>query len=401
MNRSTLGNIVRICALASAALSCAVARAEYPVAARGDVVDDYFGEKVADPYRWMEDIDSPQTAAWVAAERACTAAEFTKIPERGAIRSRLRELWNFPKFGLPIKRGPLMFYTRNDGLQNQPVLFVVDGASGSPRALIDPNTLSRDGTVAVTVISPTDDGKLLGYGLATAGSDWNEFHVRDVASGRDLPDVIHWVKFSKLSWTHDGAGFYYCRFPEAAKGDKLFNRLSGRQCFYHRLGTEQSADRLVYEMRDHPDWIFETGVTDDGRYLIVEIEQNGKTQTAVSYADLGDPNSPRIDAPVVPLLDKFDAEYSVVGNSGPVLYVSTTLDAPKGRVVAIDLGSPAVSAWKTAVPQSEDSIEEVVLAGGKFVVSTLHDVQSRLSLFAVDGSALGQVALPGIGAVAG
>jgi prolyl oligopeptidase len=400
MNRSTLGLISKIVAVASAALACTAGAAEYPVAARGDHVDDYFGEKVADPYRWMEDIDSPQTAAWVAAERACTAAEFAKMPERAAIRSRLKELWNFPKFGLPQKRGSLMFFTKNDGLQNQPVLYVVDGASGTPRALIDPNTLSKEGTVAVTEISPSDDGRLLGYGLAVAGSDWNEFHVRDVATGRDLPDIVRWVKFSSLAWTHDGAGFFYCRFPETAKGDKLFDKLSGRQCFYHRLGTDQSADRLIFEMKDHPDWIFETDITNDGRYLIVTVEQNGKTQNAVSYADLGDPASPALGAPVVKLLDKFDATYSVVGDRGSMLYVLTTLDAPKGKVVSIDLGSPDPANWKTPVPQSADSIEQVVFAGGKFVVSTLHDVQSRLAVFGADGAALGEIALPGIGAVA-
>jgi prolyl oligopeptidase len=401
MNRSTLAAVTGIVAVYALAAAGPAAGAEYPAARRSAQVDDYFGEKVADPYRWMEQIDSPETKAWVMAERAYTGTEFARMPERAAIRSRLKELWNFPKFGLPEKRGSLMFYTKNDGLQNQPVLYVVDGPMGSPRALIDPNTLSKDGTVAVTEISPSDDGKLLGYGVAVSGSDWNEFHVRDVASGKDLPDTIRWVKFSGLSWTHDGAGFFYCRFPESAKGEKLFDKLEGRQCYYHRLGTGQSADRMVFEMKDHPDWFFSSDVTDDGRYLVLTVEQNGKIQNAVSYADLGDPSAPRLDAPVVSLLDAFDAHYDVVGNHGSVFFVSTSLDAPRGRVVAIDVFSPARASWKTVVPQSEDSIEEVVYAGGKLVVSTLHDVQSRLAVFATDGGALGEIALPGIGAVAG
>jgi prolyl oligopeptidase len=393
--------MLQICSIVAVACACTASAADYPAARRGSQVDDYFGEKVSDPYRWMEDIDSPETAAWVAGERAATAAEFAKIPERAAIRARLKELWNFPRFGLPVKRGSLMFFTKNDGLQNQSVLYVADGPAGAPRALIDPNALSTEGTVALTEISPTDDGRLLGYGLAKAGSDWNEFHVRDVATGKDLPDVIHWVKFSSLAWTHDGAGFFYCRFPQTTKGDKLFDKLSGRQCFYHRLGTEQSADRLIFEMKDHPDWFFGTDVTDDGRYLAITVEQNGKIENALYYMDLGDPSSPRFDAPVVRFLDKFDGTYNLIGNTGSVFYVHTTLDAPRGRIVAIDLGSPGAANWKTPVPQSEDSIEEVVFAGGKIVVATLHDVQSRLAAFATDGTALGEIALPGIGALSG
>jgi prolyl oligopeptidase len=374
---------------------------DYPAAARGPQVDDYFGEKVPDPYRWMEQIDSPQTTAWIAAERAHTAAALGAMPERGPIRDRLKALWNFPKFGLPWKRGGRLFYRKNDGLQNQSVLYVMDAPGAAPRVLLDPNALSSEGTVALTEVSPTRDGRLLGYGLAVAGSDWNDFHVRDVASGRDLPDVIHWVKFSNLSWTSDGAGFFYSRYPEIPKGDKLFGKLSGEQLYYHRLGTEQSADRLVYEIREHPEWRFGGGVSDDGRYLVIDVRQNGRTQSAVYYSDLGDPSAPHLGAPIVPLLDKFDAEYSFVGNAGPVFFLQTTLGAPLGRVVAIDLGSPGAAAWRTPVPQGADSIEEAALIGGKLVVSTLHDVKGRLSLFGTDGSPLGEVALPGIGEVSG
>ncbi len=399
MNRSILRKSLIICAIASAA--CAAQGAEAPAARRGDQVDDYFGEKVADPYRWMEDIDSPETVAWVAAERAATAAALADIPERAAFRSRLKALWNFPRFGLPTKRGGRMFYTKNDGLQNQAVIYVIDSPGAAPRALIDPNTLSAEGTVAVSEFAPSDDGRLLGYGIASAGSDWNEFHVRDVATGRDLPDTVKWVKFSSLSWTHDGAGFFYSRFPEVAKNDKLFGKLSGRQLFYHRLGTEQAADRLVFEMKDHPEWFFGGDVTDDGRYLAIGVEQNDKTQTALYYMDLVDPAAPRMDGPVVRLLDKFDAVYQLVGNVGGVFLVSTTLDAPRGKVVAIDLARPGAMDWKTPVPQGEDSIEEAAFVGTKLVVLSQHDVQSRLTVYAADGSGRREVALPGIGAVEG
>jgi prolyl oligopeptidase len=390
-----------MCALISSVFTCSSTAADYPQARRSDHVDDYFGEKVPDPYRWMEDIDSPETAAWVAAERAYTAGALAAMPERGALRSRLRQLWDYPRFGLPTKRGGRMFFTRNDGLQNQSVLYVADGPAGEPRALIDPNALSSEGTVAVVDVSPSDDGALLGYGLAVAGSDWVDLHVRDAATGRDAPDVVHWVKFSRIAWTHDGRGFFYCRYPEVRKGDKLFGRLSGRQLCYHALGTEQSADRLVFEIREHPDWFFGGEVSDDGRFLVIPVSQTGRVQNALYYVDLGDPMAPRLDGPLVRLLDRFDAEYEYLGSTGPVFHVMTTLGAPRGRIVSVDTRSPEPAAWATPVPQSADSIEEAVFAGGRFVVSTLHDVRSRLAVFGTDGSALGEIALPGIGSVNG
>ena len=374
---------------------------DYPEARRSAQVDDYFGEEVADPYRWMEEIDSPETQAWVAAERAKTTEALGKIPERVALKKRLETLWNYPRFSLPEKAGNRLFFRKNSGLQNQSVLYVSDAPGAAPRVLIDPNTLSSDGTVALTATSPTDDGKLLGYGLAAAGSDWNEFHVRDVATGKDLPDVIRWVKFSEISWTHDGLGFFYTRFPEVPKGDKLFGKLSGRQLFYHRLGSDQAADTLIFEIKEHPEWFFSAEVTDDGRYLVIEIRQNGKTQSAISYADLGDPSSPRIGAPVVKLLDSFDADYSLTGNGSGVFYVLTTLGSPKGRVVAIDLSAPEAKNWKVCVPEGEDSIESADLVGGRLVVLTQHDVLSHLSVYTLDGSGHREIALPGVGSVEG
>ncbi len=401
MNRSKFWKLFIFCAIISAGTGNRASAGDYPEAMRSDHVDDYFGTKISDPYRWMEDIDSPETAAWIAAERAHTAAAFAAMPERSPIRKRLKELWNYPKFGLPFKRGARMFFTKNDGLQNQAVLYVIDGPGRAPRVLIDPNAFSSDGTVALTETSPTDDGKLLGYGLAKAGSDWNEFHVLDVSTGKDLPDVIRWVKFSRPAWTNDGAGFFYGRYPEISKGDKLFGKLSGRQLYYHRLGSDQSADRLILEFKEHPEWFFEGDVTDDGRYLVVHVRQNAKTQNAVFYFDLVDPKAPHFESPMVQLLSAFDAEYTFVGNAGPVFYVQTSLDAPRGRIVAIDLASPDPTRWKTPVPQGPDSIEEAALVGGKLVVSALHDAQGKLSIFGTDGSPQGDIRLPGIGAVMG
>jgi prolyl oligopeptidase len=350
----------------------------------------------------MEAIDSDETKAWITAERAATAKAFEAMPERAAIRTRLKALWNFPKFGLPLKRGGRLFFTKNDGLQNQAVLYVTDDAGKSPpRVLIDPNGLSAEGTVALTDIAASDDGRLLGYGLATAGSDWTEYRVRDVATGADLPDVVRWVKFSNLSWTKDGRGFFYTRFPEVPADSALFGKLLGQQLYYHALGTDQSADRLVFEMREHPQWLMEATVSDDGRYLELVIHQDDRTETGLYYADLVDPRAPRIGAPVVRLLDRFDAKYAFVGNDGPVFFVYTTLDAPRGEVVAFPLASPAPASWRAVVPQTADSIEEVKYAGKRLVVSTLHDVQSRLKVYAPGGEFLGDVPLPGIGAVSG
>jgi prolyl oligopeptidase len=373
---------------------------DYPEARRDSQVDDYFGEKVTDPYRWMEATDSAETQAWVAAEREHTAAALKAIPARAAIRGRLRELWNYPKYGLPDHVGGRLFFTRNSGLQNQPVVCVIDRPGAAPRVLIDPNLLAADGTVAVTAVSPSHDGRLVGYGVATAGSDWNEFHVRDVASGKDLPDVVRWVKFSGLSWTRDGKGFFYDRYPESHRGDKLFGTLSGRQTRYHLLGTAQAADRLIYERKDHPDWFASAGVTDDGRYLVLNLTKNGEINNAVLYADLGDPLAPKVDAPIDTLLGQFDAQYTVIGNAGSVFYLESTLQAPHGMVVAIDTANPTLP-WKSVVPQGDDALEQEVLAGGKLAVLTIHDVQSHLTVYALDGAGSQEIPLPGGGKVEG
>jgi prolyl oligopeptidase len=374
---------------------------DYPEARRADQVDDYFGEKVSDPYRWMESIDSPETQAWIRAERATTDSALRAIPERDAVRRRLQTLWNFPRYGIPEKGGGRLFYRKNEGLQNQAVVNVIDSPGSEPRALIDPNTLSSEGTVAVTQVSPSDDGRLLGYGIAVAGSDWNEFHVRDVDTGKDLPDVVRWIKFSGLSWTHDGKGFFYSRYPDLPKTDTLFGKLSGRQLLYHRLGTEQAEDQLVFELKDHPDWFFSAETTDDGRYLAIATRPNGDNHNALYYVDLVDPAAPRLGGPVVRLLDKFDATYELAGNIGSVFFCQTTLGSPKGSVVAIDLASPGPKDWRVAVPEGPDSIESTALVGGKLVVLTQHDVQSHLYVYPADGGSRREIALPGIGSVQG
>lgn len=384
-----------------ASLALAAPAFEYPAARRSSHVDNYFGTKVADPYRWMEDIDSPKTRAWVAAERALTARELAKIPERTAVRARLTALWNYPRFGLPRHEGGHYFFAKNDGLQNQSVVYVQDSLSAPVRVLIDPNTLSADGTVALGEIAASHDGKWLAYSLKKAGSDWEEFFVRDIATGKDTADHIQWVKFSGIAWTKDSKGFFYGRYPEVKKGDKLFGRLVNRRIYYHRIGTPQSADEKVFELPAHPDWDFDASVSDDGRYLLLAVTRDDITQNALYYLDLGDPQHPMLDQPVVKLLDAFDANYNYLHNTGDTFFVETTRDASRGKIVAIDLKAPDPAHWRTLVPESADNVDEAHFIGGRFVVAYMHDVQSRLAVFGADGKPEGDIALPGIGAVSG
>ena len=270
--------------------------------------------------------------------------------------------------------------------------------------LIDPNTLSADGTVALTATAVSHDGKWAAYGTAAAGSDWNEFRVRSVASAQDSSDVIRWVKFSGLAWTRDSAGFFYSRYPAAVQAEgnaKTFGQLEKQQLYYHRLGTPQETDRLIHSVPEQPQWFVQGDTTEDGRFLCITIARGSANENLLRYVDLGDPVKPNLTGRVVSLVDVWDAEYNVVGSSGTVLYVLTNLDAPRKRLIAIDTAAPARANWKTLIPQSADVIESVAVIGGKFVVKTMHDASSRLLVYAKDGRALAPIPLPGLGAVAG
>ncbi len=376
----------------------------YPVAARGSVVDNYFGTKVADPYRWLEDLDSPETRAWVEAENKLTFDFLDQLPQRAGFRDRLTSLWNFPRVGLPFKQGGRYFFAKNSGLQNQAVFYVEENLGAEPRVLIDPNAMSKDGTVALAAAEVSRDGKWVAYSTAAAGSDWNTIRVRSVDTGKDATDVIEWVKFSSASWTKDNAGFFYSRFP-AAKVDegtgKTFSELEHQRIYYHRFGTPQTEDRMVFERADEPKWFVNGSTTEDGRYLIITVSHGASPENLLSFVDLQDPRAPRIDAPVVSVVGDWEAEYDVIGNDGPVLFVLTTLDAPRKRVIAIDTRAPARENWKELVPQGDDTIDSVALIGGRFVVSTMHDASSRLTIYSEEGRPIGPVALPGIGTVGG
>jgi prolyl oligopeptidase len=391
---------VRLPLAAALAPVMALAAYDYPVSKTIGHVDDYHGTKVADPYRWMEELDSPDTKAWVAAENALTDSIVDKFPERAVIRKRLTELWNYPRMGLPNREAGWYFYTKNDGLQNQSPLFVREGLEGAERLLIDPNTLSADGTVAIALTSPSPDGKWLGYGLATGGSDWRELRLRDVATGQDAGDSIKWAKFTGFSWTHDSKGFFYSRYPAPADGNpKVFTKLEHRQLYYHRVGTPQADDQLVYEMPEQPAWFPSGAVSPDGRYLILSVSQPGKSGNSVSYVDLQDGEKQVFGGTVVKLVDQYASNYNFIGNVGRTFYFFTDQDAPRGRVVAYDLEAPANP--RIVLAQAPDPISGVRISAGKFVVTYMHDVVSRVALFDLQGKPAGEIPLPGIGVVTG
>ncbi|AOS45680.1 Prolyl endopeptidase [Lacunisphaera limnophila] len=378
------------------------AAAVYPPSPSGPQVDDFFGTKVADPYRWLEDVDSAETAAWVGGQNKVTFDFLAQLPQREAIKQRLLELYNYPRHDLPFKEGGRYFYTYNTGLLNQPQLLMKDRLEGEAVLLLDPNTLSTDGTVSLTQWDVSPDGRWLGYGVAVAGSDWNEFRVRDVAARTDTADVIKWVKFSGLQWTKDSKGFFYSRYPEPQQAEnQVFSALGNQTIYYHRLGTPQSEDVKVFATPDYPQRGWGASVTDDGRYLLIYGSEGTDTRNRLYYVDLQDPLKPDLSGPVVKLIDELEADYNVLGNRGTLLFVRTDLDAPRKKIIAIDLAEPARANWRTLVPEAPDVIETAIMAGGKFVINYLHDAHSRLALFGLDGAPQGEIALPGIGTVAG
>ncbi len=368
----------------------------YPAARRGVKVDEYHGTQVADPYRWLEEPDSPETRAWVTAENIVTDAFLEAIPQRKSIRERLEKLWNYERFGMPSKRGENYFYSRNDGLQNQSVLYVTQSLAGDARMLLDPNKLSKDGTVALTSTRASDDGKYLAYGLASAGSDWQEWKVLDVATGEDTGDHLRWVKFSGVSWLKDGSGFFYSRYDEPKTGQAFTAANFYQKLFFHKLGTPQSEDQLIYKRDDQKEWGFGGHVTDDGKYLLINVWRSTEPKNLLFYKELDKP-----DAPIVELINTWEAEFDYVGNEGTKFWISTDLDAPHRRVIAIDLAKPQRDAWQEVIPEAADTLTGVGLVGDRFICHYLHNVQSQVKLCKLDGTPDGEIKLPGEGTAGG
>ncbi len=375
------------------------AAVNYPETRRVEHVDEYHGVKVADPYRWLEaDVrESPEVAEWVASENDVARAYLDAIPERPAILRRLTEVWNYERYSLPEVEGGRYFYMKNDGLQNQAVLYVADSYDAEGQVLIDPNEWSEDGTISLASYSESDDGRLLAYSRSEAGSDWKTIHVLDVDSGELLPDRLEWVRFGGAAWDKAAEGFYYSRYPEPPEGQQYQAAAKNQMVYYHKLGTEQSADELVYRREDEPDWTFGVGPTDDGRYLVLYISRGTDPQNQVYVRDA----NAAIDAPWTELIGDFENQFSLLGNEGERFYFLTDLDAPTKRVVAMDISRPGREHLMEVLPADDATIRSASILSGRLFIERLHDALPQVRVFDLAGKLLGEVTPPGVGAVYG
>ncbi|MGF1606297.1 MAG: prolyl oligopeptidase family protein [Rhodothalassiaceae bacterium] len=366
----------------------------YPETAKVEVVDDYHGVKVADPYRWLEDDvrENPQVEAWVEAQNALSQAYLAELPRRQDIEIRLTELWNYERYSAPIKEAGRYFFMKNDGLQNQAVLYVQDGLTEDPRVLIDPNSWSEDGTVALAGFAPSPDGRYLAFARQDGGSDWRVWRFMDLRTGEVLEEELRWIKFAGVSWARDGSGVYYGRYPAPEQGEELQGLNHDMKVWYHAIGSDQSADRLIYERPDHPDWGFASEVTEDGRYLVVTIWKGTDNRYRVVYFDLAEDELQPVD-----LITTFESDFSFIANDGDRFFFFTDKEAPKGRIVAIDLAAP--DRLTEIVPEQEHVLVTAPMIGDRFVAEYLEDAKSVVRLYNKDGSPAGTVDLPGIGSV--
>jgi prolyl oligopeptidase len=379
-------------------LLTAFASAAPPVSKTIDHVDEYHGVKVPDPYRWLEDDvrTSKDVADWVTAQNEVTFGFLESIPQRKPIQQRLTELWNFERVSPPAQSGGRYFYSKNDGLQNQSVLYVMESLTAVPRVLIDPNAWSKDGTVALGTVKVSPDGRYAAFGRQEAGSDWSNVRVLEVETGKELADELKWIKFSSPEWTPDGNGFFYSRFPEPEEGQAFQNLNLNQQVYFHRVGTSQADDILVYHRPDHPDWTFHSTVSEDGRYLILTIMVGTDDRYRVYYKDLSQP----LGLPLA-LIDNFDHEYSFLGNDGPVFYFRTTLKAPKKRIIAIDTRKPSPENYREILAEQPEVMENVSLIANQFLVETLKDAKTEVNLYGLNGRKIRHLDLPGIGTASG
>ncbi|MGC8465632.1 MAG: prolyl oligopeptidase family serine peptidase [Acidimicrobiales bacterium] len=363
---------------------------EYPVTRRSDVVDHYFGEAVADPYRWLEDTNSEETRSWIALQNALTQKVLGGISERDSMRNRAAALWDFPKAGVPFRRASNWFQTRNSGLQNQAVLMVGEEPCGEARVLIDPNELSSNGTVALTQLSISHDGALVAYAVSEAGSDWMTWRVREVSTGQDLEDVVRWSKFMSVSWRRDKSGFYYAGMDQPPDSGVFLDESRGRRIFFHQLGTPQSSDEEVFGAPDQPDWLPVVEVSDDDRYLFLSIHRGTGIENMLLVRDLTDPVSS-----FQSLCGDFSWKAQVVGNEGTRVWLLTNRDAERQKLVAFDLTRPD-EPWVDVIEQGEDTLLEAQICGGKIVCHYLRDAHSILKVYERDGSPSHEVADLGI-----
>lgn len=366
---------------------------DYPDTKKVEHTDDYFGTTVADPYRWME-THTGEVDEWIEEQNEVTFGYLNSIDFRDKIKDRLTEIWNYPKYGAPFEEGDKYYFFKNDGLQNQSVLYVQNSLEGEPTLFFDPNKLSDDGTVALTALDFSKDAKYLAYGTSSGGSDWNTFQVMEVATGKTLNDKLEWVKFSGPSWYKDG--FFYSRYDAPTEGNKLADKNEFHKVYYHKVGTPQSQDQLVYEDKQHALRNFYGQTTDDERFLILNASEGASGANALYYKDLS-----KLNSTIQPIVENFENQYSVIDNMGDQLLVMTNKDAPRYKLVLINPEKPQEQNWKTIVPQSENVIESVSSVGGKLIVSYMKDASSQVVVFDQSGKQLNSVTLPGIGTVSG
>lgn len=365
---------------------------KYPEIKKQDVTDDYHGTQISDPYRWLEDDKSDETAAWVEAQNKVTFGYLNQIPFREEIKNRLAEIWDYPKFSVTFKKGSRYFYFKNEGMQNQSVLYVQEDLEAEARLLLDPNLLSEDGTVSLSNYDVSKDGKYLAYGISRGGSDWNEIYIMEIESGEKLSDHLMWIKFSGISW--QGDGFYYSRYDEPT-GSELSEKNEFHKVYYHKIGTSQSEDLLVFENKDFPLRNYYADVTEDERFLIV-YESESTSGNSMYIKDLSQAN-----ATFKAVVDGFDHDFSVVDDHNGKLLVYTNFNAPKYQLIEIDPANLASSNWKTLLPEQEEVLGGVSLVGGKIIAQYMKDAYSQAFIYELSGEKIGDLRLPGIGTMAG
>jgi prolyl oligopeptidase len=363
-----------------------------PFTRRDDIIDDYHGTKVADPYRWLENPSSEDTLVWVEAQNALMSHYIAAIPARNKIQARMAALWDYPKYSVLRKRGSRYFFSNNTGLQNQSVLYMQQTLQSEAVVVIDPNTFSEDGTIALTNQAFSKDGKLMAYGISSGGSDWQEIKIRQVDSGIDFPEVIRWCKFSSIAWRHDNQGFYYNRLPEPGTVPEE-DQSNFSQVYWHTLDTPQSADRLMYERLEAKELSFSPFITNDGVYLLLDVWHGTEPKNRLYYREV------LSDGPFIRLLDEADARYNLIGNSGSIFYILTNLDAPRNRIIAIDIEHPDQSNWKELIPQQDDVMDFVIMVNNQFVVTYMHDAYHLMKIYNLDGSFVRDIVLPTLGSI--
>ena len=370
----------------------------YPKTKKINVVDEYFGVAVSDPYRWLEDDvrKSEDVRNWVTEQNKVTFSYIKQLPHRQEIEERLTTLWDYERFSAPSKVADKYYFSKNDGLQNQSVLYSMDSLDGEPKMVIDPNTWSKDGTVALGGLAFSDDGRYMAYGIQDGGSDWRTWRIRDLKTNQLLDDELKWLKFGGISWTKKGDGFYYSRFPAPVQGEKFQSTNLNSKVYFHKLGTSQEQDTLIYEDKEHPEWGFSPSVTEDGDYLVITVWQGTDDRYQVYFQSLTEEGSK-----IVKLVDNFEKEYSFIENYGSVFYFKTNLNAPNGKVISIDVKNAARENWKTIVPEAKEALSGVGIVNNTLICEYLKDAKTQIKMYSREGKFVREVKFPGIGTANG